>query len=236
VLSLLTGSLVGFIVGSATAAHDCLYMGQPPAGVPYNNTMDTAANGRGAQVDNPGITVYNDSVHCGRVSAVLQTIPNGTRYVEVGWYEDPLSGSGYYDCLPGTTGTPKFLAYIENHLGRACMNSGQPLMGEGGSPYDINVADVNDDGEWRFKLDGVNEWDSTITVTLTNNVSRSNGERASPSDSAKSFFNGLDRMNSSGNWLAWQSPDTGGGNDDPGFHNCVIDDDTIRVIRDSETC
>jgi hypothetical protein len=116
------------------------------------------------------------------------------------------------------------------------MNSGQPLMGEGGSPYDINVADVNDDGEWRFKLDGVNEWDSTITVTLTKNVSRSNGERASPSDSAKSFFNGLDRMNSSGNWLAWQSPDTGGGNDDPGFHNCVIDDDTIRVIRDSETC
>ena len=95
---------------------------------------------------------------------------------------------------------------------------------------------MNDDGEWRYKLDGVNEWDSSITVTLNNNVSRSNGERASPSDSAKSYLNGLDRMNSSGDWVAWQNADTEGDNDDPGFHNCLDDNDTVRVIRDSETC
>lgn len=79
-------------------------------------------------------------------------------------------------------------------------------MGEGSSPYELNVADVNDDGKWRYKLDGANEWDSPITLTMNSNVSRSNGERASPSDSARSFFNGLDRMNSSGNWIAWQNP------------------------------
>lgn len=168
---------------------------------------------------------------------MIQTIPSGTRNVEVGWYQDPIQGGGgFYICLPHTTGPPKFLAYIESNLGIKCMTNNVPTMGQSGSPYEINVADVNDDGIWRYKLDGVNEWDSTIQASLPDNVSRSNGERASASDTAYSFFNGLDRMTENGTWVPWQNAGIGGGDDDPDFHNCLIDNDAVRVIRDSETC
>jgi hypothetical protein len=175
------------------------------------------------------MAIYDGTPTCGRVSSLFVTNSSGTRYVEVGWYEDP---QGTYNCIPKTTGAPRALAFSYNNGIRGCKTTG-PDLAEGNQSFYIQ--DPNTDGVWQFFRAGTQIWQSPDLTPFSSGIVMSNGERQTYDYTPAATFNGLQRMASSGSWGNWHSTQKlGPPSDDLGAHFCWYSD-TYTAVKLSET-
>jgi len=197
----------------------------------YNTTDEASADGRGNRVFGPGMRIYNDNVVCGRVSSLFVKNATETKFVEVGWYEDPIDTNFDYQCLGTTSGPPELFAFVDTGTGYAC-SLGETLSGVDS----FSVRDQNQDGVWTFGHEGDDFYTSPDLGSFNSGLLRTNGERAgNGNEPARSEFDGLDRLDSSG-WSPWQGTFEASTSDDPDFHDCIDSDHHVRVIRDGTTC
>lgn len=99
------------VAGTLTAMFTVLVGTSQAAPCPdtnYNTVGRPDTNGRGNRVGSPGMYIYNNTITCARVSSIFVLNSSDTRFVEVGWYENP--GDVFF-CIPTTSGPPKQLAY-----------------------------------------------------------------------------------------------------------------------------
>jgi hypothetical protein len=199
----------------------------------YNTTDEASADGRGNRVQNPGMHIYNDNVDCGRVSSLFVKNATETKFVEVGWFEDPSESNFDYTCLNNTSGQPKLFAYVDTGSGHACNTAGELSTGDDA----FTEQDQNQDGIWKFGHAGSDFYTSPNLGSFNSGLLRTNGERAGGgNEPARSEFNGLDREDQFNNWPSWQNTFEASTSDDPGFHDCIDNDHHVRVIDDSNTC
>lgn len=194
-------------------------------------------NGRGDRVNNPGMSVFNDAIDCGRVSSIFVSNSTGTTFAEVGWYEDPSGGTWDYSCILSSFGPPRELAYaVQAGMLPQCDQDNADISAGVDS---FVVKDPNQDGIWTYEHDGVTIWTSQDISPFNSGLLVSNGERAGTGndDPAKSEFDGLDRLGPSNNWVPWTSPsEYTPYSDDPDYKDCIDSDTHIRVIKSSNQC
>jgi hypothetical protein len=159
------------------------------------------------------MAIYDGNVTCGRVSSIFVYNSAATRYVEVGWYENP---AGVYNCLPVTNGPPKVLAFYLLDGVAACW--GQPSTLSGGTTAGFWVDDNNQDAIWNFFYAGTNVYNSGKMSTFTTGILVNNGERLNTDNTAHADFDGMKRMNSSQQWVDWTSATYS--SNDSGMHGC----------------
>jgi hypothetical protein len=167
------------------------------------------------RVSNPGMGVYNGSVSCGRVSSLFVYNSLGTRWVEIGWYEDP---NDLYSCIPPTvsSGPPKVLAYRKFDTDEGCQQNPSTLS-EGTDGF--WVQDGNQDGKWNYYVKGTNVHTSQDLTPFVTGLLWNNGERLGTGNTAHADFDGMKRMDSSQTWKKWDSVIDYQSND-PGSHGC----------------
>jgi hypothetical protein len=229
VISLVLSAALGFagVVALAPAAHAVTCI----TGNIYNTTDQASSNGRGVRDNSPGMTVYNDTITCARVSSMLVKNSTETRFVEVGWFEDPVPD--FYDCWDLTAGAPKYFGLAVDDGIFDCFTGTALSTGVHG----FTVKDPNQDGIWTYGQGGSDFWTSFDMGAFNNGLLRTNGEReGDASEPARSEFEGLERMDNTNTWHAWTSPFEAVTSDDPDFHDCIDAGDHIRVIRDGTSC
>jgi len=198
-----------------------------------NTTDEAGANGRGNRAENPGMHIYNDTIECGRASSLFVKNATETKFVEVGWFEDPVGGLFDYNCLGETTGPPRLFAFVDTGASRSCSWGMELSVGDDG----FTLKDPDQNGRWTFGHAGSNFYISPDLGSFNSGLLRTNGERGgNGNEPARSEFAGLDRMDDANNWSAWQNPFEAWTSDDPGFHDCIDNGHHIRVINDSNTC
>jgi hypothetical protein len=228
VISLVLSAALGFagVVALAPAAQAVTCLGSP-----YNTTDQASSNGRGVRDNSPGMTVYNDTITCARVSSMFVKNSTETKFVEVGWFEDPAPDT--YQCLGLTAGGPKFFAFVDNAGIVDCYTGTAVSTGAHG----FTEKDPNQDGIWTFGEGGSDFWTSPDMGSFNNGLLRTNGERVGDgTEPARSEFDGLERMDNTNSWVSWTSPFEAATSDDPDFHDCIDAGDHIRVIRDGTSC
>jgi hypothetical protein len=232
-IAIVSGTAIGFMAGQAWA--DTCPGSQPiPGGdIPHNTIMRASADGRGVKIVNPGMKVYDVNVDCGRVSSIQIHQGTAATFVEVGWYENP--GDGYF-CLDATSGPPNLLAYQQLGTVRDCLHDPSNLTD--GDTDSFSVYDADQNGVWKYWHEGNLIFTGEDMGSFNSGIPLTNGERNSRDDVARAKFNGLQRMNENQNWVAWQSPANPGSppNDDPGYKNCVYQDDHIAAWPNSQAC
>jgi hypothetical protein len=157
--------------------------------------------------------VENAVVFCTRVSSIAVVNASGSRFVEVGWYEDPVDTLAKCD---KTFGQPVLLvyAYVDGTI--KCKTS-TPTLSSGTNSFNVN--DNNLDGNWDYYWQG-NYEGFFNALSFVSGDPRANGERKSLDDSAFADHTVLKRMNSSAVWTDWTGT-TAIENTDPNYNNCI---------------
>lgn len=147
-LSVAFGVILGLSLQLPALAVTCV-----ASGGNLNTVDEAAANGRGNRAINPGMQIYNDDVACARVSSLFVTTADGSRWVEVGWFEDPAGGDWDFYCLGTTSGSPRLFAYTYYDGLRDCYTGSSLTAG----PADtFTVRDPDQNGVWTFGHGGSN--------------------------------------------------------------------------------
>lgn len=187
----------------------------------------------GVRVSGPGMDVFDGAVSCTRVSSLFVLNSTGTRWVEVGWYEDPSGGGADYACIPSTSGAPKILAFSYDNGSVDCKTNGVGLS-EGTSGFYIQ--DQNTDGVWKFFKDGDQTWTSPDMTPFSSGWVASNGERNDFTNTSHAVFDGLNKMNDNGNWGDWNSTNEDSLSDDSQAHFCKYSDTHTQVKLNGTAC
>jgi hypothetical protein len=153
--------------------------------------------------------------------------------VEIGWYESP---QGAYTCLDTTTGAVKEEAFASNSGMNNC------LHGPGSIPDGVvdtfSVKDTAQNGIWSYGHGGSTIWTSPSLGSFNSGMVINNGERLNTGNTAHADFNGLQRMDSSNNFVNWASTSLlgGGFSDDSGSHGCKYSDIHTAVKLNGTAC
>jgi hypothetical protein len=189
----------------------------------------------GVKVANPGMAVFDGDPTCGRVSSIFVSNSTGTRFVEIGWYEDP---HGTYNCLTptGTGAKPRVLAFSYDNGTADCKKNSAEL--NDGAQVDFTISDANTDGVWNFSKDGSSIWTSADMTPFSSGIVINNGERQAYGYTPRAEFDGLKRMDpadgSWGNWhgTAWWASES----DDFGTDFCWDSNTHTRVVLNTTSC
>jgi hypothetical protein len=192
------GTIWGVVWAGFAATEAAAVCADP--GSPFASGFQGAPNGRGVRVNNPGMTVF-DGTQCGRVSSIFVYNSMGTRWVEVGWFED---GDNHYGCLPTTSGPPKELAYWKFDTAEGCLTT--PTTPSGGSQHNFSIQDENQNGVWDYRRNTNVIFSSANLSPFVTGLPWNNGERlTNPAGTPHAVFNGMKRMGADQQWKPWTS-------------------------------
>lgn len=207
------GAAVGFAwagLAATDAAAVCA-----DSGAPFASGYQGAPNGRGVRVNNPGMTVF-DGTQCGRVSSIFVYNSTGTRWVEIGWFED---GDNHYTCIPTTSGPPKELAFWKFDNTNGCLTN--PATLNGGSVQEMSIQDENQNGVWHYRRNQNVIFTSANLSPFVTGLPWNNGERlTNPAGTPHAVFNGMKRMGADQQWSPWTSL-VQYDSSDSGAHGCA---------------
>lgn len=175
--------------------------------------------------------IYDNAVSCARVSSLFVYNNMATRFVEIGWYEDP--SDTFSLCLPTTSGAPRVLAYAFDMGMDTCDET--PAIPTSGQWDAFKVSDPEQDGVWSFFHDATLVFSEDMGSFVTG-ILRSNGERHNMSDGASADFNGLQRMNFSASWVSWDSTTEDPNSDDSGYKFCKSSNTYTSVRANATPC
>lgn len=224
---LMTIFTISLLVGTALPASATC-----PGDHTRNTAYQTSADGRGVRVTNPGMGVYDGDITCSRVSSLIVCGNSScSNYVEVGWYENPQS---VYFCLDPTNGPVNELAFSAQGGIYRCLHSPGNIS-EGTDAF--AMSDQNQDGVWNMSHAGSSIWTSPDLGNFNSGSVFNNGERSNTSNTPHADFNGLQRMDSNGNWQDWSSTSFSTAfSDDAGAHGCKYSDTHTAVKEDGTAC
>ncbi|MEX0754175.1 MAG: hypothetical protein WD556_03525 [Actinomycetota bacterium] len=201
--------LVGLFLPMPARAGDC------PGD--YQIQGAPSENGRGVRVggDHPGMFVGNAGIGCARASSIGVVNSSGTRFVELGWYEEEQNVTP----CPGSFGPPRILVakYVNGTFTCDLQNS----ITDTPRNDDFKVSDPDQDGDWNYyrNSDGLGFYG---LGSFTSGQPVVNGERKSDHADPTMYanFRGLDRMGASQDWSEWSGTHTYG-DSDPDFSGCL---------------
>lgn len=221
-------SVVGLVIGAVESNAVTCAIG------PRNTVDKEAIYGPGNRVQSPGMKVFDADISCARVSSLFVGTFDNSSFVEVGWYEDPPDPGWDFVCIGNSSVLPRELAFAYNSGLVSCLASGASVP-PGQDAF--TVSDANLDEVWTFGHGGSVFWTSP-EMGFASGLLTTNGERESNNfDTAKSEFDGLQRMTLSGSWIPWQdASEYQAASNDPGFKDCIDADDHIRVIKEEASC
>lgn len=231
-VALLSGIMTGTLVTPTTEARPDLICFTKN----YNEAFRPGAitERRGVRVINPGMSTFNNTESCGRVSSIFLEHSNDD-WVEFGWFEipEPIEGCGNFV----TTGKPRVFSYVLEFGGNEECTIGQEL--NGGDEWHYLIESLDADGIYTFKFSGdVFSVSSDLFFGIA--LPLDNGERHSTASTnhAQADFNGLQFRNAN-QWVDWSTQ----GNafleytDDPGYKGCRYEDgDRTTVIPNANSC
>jgi hypothetical protein len=220
-LGVFTGPLL--VALAVTVAH--AYPSDCPSR--YQEEVQNPTNGRGLQVDNPGIDVKDTVVNCARAVSLADVSSDEMNWTEFGWYEQvpPQGGNPYWLCTD--TNGPKVLITLGTNGTPWCKptNPNIPSGGSYDTYYLFRMSDRALDGQWTFKwsTDTIGTWNMG---PFTTGQPRANAERKSTSDASNyAEFLGIQRMghDSSNNpyWYDFATNVSNVWTSDPDYHTCA---------------
>jgi len=216
------------VIGSLLASAAILAVQMPSAfagGCPSPEILHVltrpGSNSRGTRVAEPGTEVFNSSVECVRVASIGNRNSPQTRFVEIGWFEDPtnfLAGCG------ATSGAPtvfkfRFIDGVVNCTTHSTLSAG--------SFPNFRVFDDDQNGVWSF-FHGNNSIGTYNMSTFVTGTPLANGERKEPADSARANHDGLWRMDPSQSWVLWQTTSVED-DSDPDYRACIRSASHVEV-------
>lgn len=232
----LRGSMWSLVLLFSAAAGALIVLLATPAraschasGSPFNVAYQNGTGGRGVRVANPGMGVFNGSVVCGRVSSIFVYSADLTDFVEVGWYESP---QGQYTCIPTTSGSVKELGFAFQDGMSNCLES--PATVSEGTDF-FSIRDDNQNGIWTFTHDEVQIWIGPNMGSFNSGVQLDNGERLSTGNTSHADFDGLQKRNSSEQWVSWSGTFLSV-DDDSGAKGCKYSDTHTAVKLNATAC
>jgi hypothetical protein len=193
--------------------------------VEYLVNYVTTANG--VNVANPGMSLYNDSISCTKISSIAASL-NNDNYVEMGWYEDP---TGDLTNCDSTSGSPRLLVYALIGGNTIDCKKGTQTVTAAAA---YRIQDLDNDTVWGYFFNDVSQ--GTYNTLMNKGVPVDNGERhthPSTGDTPRARFNGLQWHITV--WNNWSTPlqniDTD--NYTPNYHGCVYSGGVLTTVQSS---
>ncbi len=189
-------------------------------------------NSDGVRVQTPGMTVYDNTESCVRISSIAAISDDGD-FAEVGWYEQ--TGGDSLGC-DGTSGPPKLLVYamVNGNLW-GCKHPVPNLTG--GDVDSFSTNDFNRDSTWVYWWNGNSEGSYDLLWNSGDPID--NGERHSQvsTNHSTSNFNGLQYGDPTGpGWLDWPSSLLSSNSDGGYYKGCNYGGVHTTVIAVSSSC
>lgn len=192
------GACVGFAasvrVGTSEATPACTTL-------PFHgNVVFKEDNGthRGERVANPGMTIFNGSVECIRLSTI-DVYSDDRNQIEIGWFEDPHQLLQCSNFPAG--GTSPHLFTVPTKFGTQYCPSNPTTLTN--TTMDVAIRDDNLDGIWSFLHNGSGTGWTGPTLTFSVGQILTNGERWGTQDAAIADFNGLQYRTQNLTWASW---------------------------------
>jgi hypothetical protein len=228
----LAGELAILILAASAGAFSVSLLFAPPARANHDCPSDNQirakpdTNGRGLRVGgpDPGMWVQNTDIDCARASSIGVVNSSSTRFVELGWYEEPINVTP----CPQTSGPPRILVAKLFDGVFTCDN--QPEFNPANLPRwdEFKVQDQNQDGDWYYYRNGNFLGFYGLGTFVTGSGRASSERKTSHHDSMFGSFYGLDRMNASQAWVNWngtvQIEDSDGD-----YRLCIFADDRLQM-------